>query len=220
MRPGPTRRLLAILAARTNIPEQFHHDGIVLISLHKVQDGFRIRELSAKDVDTLGVELVGHLGEVDKLQSSGSDVGHILNGEGEVLDELAHLVLQLLHLVPLSQVENLIQLDQVLLLELNFLLIVEAQEVLKSLPCCVFDHHHIFHVLLEKSSGAKEDVLEVVTVEGDDDLVSLEGGDHLVLLVDHIELDVARDGGGGAQQAGEVRPVKVECLTITCHREQ
>ena len=68
----------------------------------------------------------------------------------------------------------------------------KCHTLLKSLPCCVFDHHHIFHVLLEKSSGAKEDVLEVVAVEGDDDLVSLEGGDHLVLLVDHIELDVAR----------------------------
>ena len=81
MRPGPTRRLLAILAARTNIPEQFHHDGIVLISLHKVQDGFRIRELSAKDVDTLGVELAGHLREVDKLQSSSSDIGHVLKSD-------------------------------------------------------------------------------------------------------------------------------------------
>ena len=118
MRPGPTRRLLAILAARTNIPEQFHHDGVVIISLHKVQDGFRIRELSAKEVDTLETKPLGHIiGELDNLQDRGSDVGHVLEGKKEVLEELAHLVL-----------------DPVFLLEVDFILIVELQVLLKILP--------------------------------------------------------------------------------------
>ena len=94
----------------------------VLISLHKVLDGLYIRQLSAKEVDTLEIKPLGHIiGELDNLQDRGSDVGHVLEGKEEVLEELARLVLDL---VP----------DQVFLLEIDFLLIVETQVLLKILP--------------------------------------------------------------------------------------
>ena len=54
----------------------------------------------------------------------------------------------------------------------------------------ILDHHPHF---LEKSSGSREGILEVVAVEGDGDHVSIEGGDLPVLLVDHLDLDVNRD---------------------------
>ena len=67
----------------------------VLISLHKVLDGLYIRQLSAKEVDTLEIKPLGHIiGELDNLQDRGSDVGHVLEGKEEVLEELAHLVLK------------------------------------------------------------------------------------------------------------------------------
>ena len=94
----------------------------VLISLHKVLDGLYIRQLSAKEVDTLEIKPLGHIiGDLDNLQDRGSDVGHVLEGKEEVLEELARLVLDL---VP----------DQVFLLEIDFLLIVETQVLLKILP--------------------------------------------------------------------------------------
>ena len=94
----------------------------VLISLHKVLDGLYLHQLSAKEVDTLEIKPLGHIiGELDNLQDRGSDVGHVLEGKEEVLEELARLVLDL---VP----------DQVFLLEIDFLLIVETQVLLKILP--------------------------------------------------------------------------------------
>ena len=94
---------------------------LVIISLHKVLDGLYIRQLSAKEVDTLETKPLGHIIEdLDNLQDRGSDVGHVLEGKKEVLEELAHLVLDL---VP----------DQVFLLEVDFLLIVESQLLLKIL---------------------------------------------------------------------------------------
>ena len=48
-------------------------------------------------------------------------------------------------------------------------------------------------ILLEKSSGSREGIIEVVAVVGDGDHVSIKGGDLPVLLVDHLDLDVNRD---------------------------
>ena len=95
---------------------------LVIISLHKVLDGLYIRQMSAKEVDTLEIKPLGHIiGDLDNLQDRGSDVGHVLEGKEEVLEELAQLVL---NLVP----------DQVFLLEVDFLLIVESQLLLKIHP--------------------------------------------------------------------------------------
>ena len=94
---------------------------LVIISLHKVLDGLYIRQLSAKEFDTLETKPLGHIiGDLDNLQDRGSDIGHVLEGKIEVLEELARLVLDL---IP----------DQVFLLEVDFLLIVESQLLLKIL---------------------------------------------------------------------------------------
>ena len=49
----------------------------------------------------------------------------------------------------------------------------------------------------------------MVAVQPKDELVCLEGGHQPVLLVHHLELDVARDGGGGGEESGEDGPIKI-----------
>ena len=76
----------------------------------------------SRHTSTLETKPLGHIiGELDNLQDRGSDVGHVLEGKKEVLEELDHLVL---NLVP----------DQVFLLVVDFILLVELQVLLKILP--------------------------------------------------------------------------------------
>ena len=52
-------------------------------------------------------------------------------------------------------------------------------------------------------------------MQAEDDLVRLKGGDHLLLGVHHLELDVARDGVGQVEEGGDGRPVHVH-VARTC----
>ena len=49
----------------------------------------------------------------------------------------------------------------------------------------------------------------MITVQTKDELVRLKGGDQPVLLVHHLELDVAGDGGRGGEESGEGGPIKI-----------
>ena len=49
----------------------------------------------------------------------------------------------------------------------------------------------------------------MVAVQPDDHFVCLQVGDHLVLLVHHLEGDVGGDGRGGGEQGGEEGPIKM-----------
>ena len=94
-------------------------------------------------------------------------------------------------------------------LKLNVLLVVKSDNVFKSCPCCFLDHHDALFLLLEFEFRPIEDILEMITVQGQDDLVCVQGGYQPVLLVHHLELDVARDGGGGGEESGEDGPIKI-----------
>ena len=87
-----------------------------------------------------------------KLFNSGSHFDHVVDVEREVLDEVAHLVLQLFHLVPLGEVENLIEFLQGLFLKLDVLLLIKAQKVFKGFLGCILDHDYAFFLLLELDS--------------------------------------------------------------------
>ena len=50
-------------------------------------------------------------------------------------------------------------------------------------------------------------------MQAEDDLVHLKGGDHLLLGVHHLELDVARDGVGQVEEGGDGRPDLQPTLT-------
>ena len=56
----------------------------------------------------------------------------------------------------------------------------------------------------------------MITVQTKDELVSLEDGDQPVLLVHHLELDVAGDGRGGGEESGEDGPIKIQRVTNHC----
>ena len=64
----------------------------------------------------------------------------------------------------------------------------------------LLDLHNIVLILLEEGSGPEEGILEVFAVEGEDDLVRVQGGNHLVLLIHHVEFDIGRDWGGGGEE--------------------
>ena len=55
----------------------------------------------------------------------------------------------------------------------------------------------------------------MVAVQGDDHFVCLQVGDHLVLLVHHLEGDVGGDGRGGGEQGGEEGPIKMGAGAVT-----
>ena len=50
----------------------------------------------------------------------------------------------------------------------------------------------------------------MITVQTKDELVRLKDGHQPILLVHHLELDVAEDGGGGGEEGGEDGPIKIE----------
>ena len=81
--------------------------------------------------------------------------------------------LELLHLVSFGEVEYFIELFQGLALKVNLLLVVESQEVFKSLFCCILDHNIALLLFFEIDSRPKEGVLEVVAVQGEDEPVEI-----------------------------------------------
>ena len=56
----------------------------------------------------------------------------------------------------------------------------------------------------------------MVAMQGKNHLVRLQGGLLLVLLVQHLEGDVAGDGGGGGKELGDDGPVDVGRVSSHC----
>ena len=59
-------------------------------------------------------------------------------------------------------------------------------------------------------------ICKMVAMQGKNHLVRLQGGLLLVLLVHHLEGDVAGDGGGGGQELGDDGPVDVGRASNHC----
>ena len=49
----------------------------------------------------------------------------------------------------------------------------------------------------------------MIAVQGKDDPVRIQGGHQPILLVHHLELEVAGDGRGGGEESGEDGPIKI-----------
>ena len=125
--------------------------------------------------------------DVEQVQSSICIHGHVVHGDREVVDVLAHHVLQIFHLVGLGQIQNFKQVCQRLVFKVDVLLLNEPQQIQECLFSGLFDYHNPILALLKEGASAKEDRPEVLVVHSKDHLVGSDGVHHLVLTVQQLK---------------------------------